>query len=170
MLWRYIGACVCILREPRRIHTQAPGARLSNCAGANSMSLLAQIAIFLAAAVVAIPIFRRFKLGSVLGYLAAGIIIGPACFGFIKRIDGTLHIAEFGIVLLMFVIGLELQPSRLWVLRKPIFGLGFAQVLVTTAGIGSAAYFGFEQTRASALVIGFGLSMSSTALVLQVLA
>jgi glutathione-regulated potassium-efflux system ancillary protein KefC/glutathione-regulated potassium-efflux system protein KefB len=134
------------------------------------MSLLAQIAIFLAAAVIAIPIFRYFKLGSVLGYLAAGIIIGPACLGLISRIDTTQHVAEFGIVLLMFVIGLELQPSRLWVMRKPIFGLGFAQVLVTTAGIGSAAYFGFEQTSGSALIIGFGLSMSSTALVLQLLA
>jgi monovalent cation:proton antiporter-2 (CPA2) family protein len=134
------------------------------------MSLLAQIAIFLAAAVIAIPIFRYFKLGSVLGYLAAGIIIGPTGFGLISKIDTTQHIGEFGIVLLMFVIGLELQPSRLWVMRKPIFGLGLAQVLVTTAGIGSAAYFGFEQTRGSALVIGFGLSMSSTALVLQVLA
>jgi monovalent cation:proton antiporter-2 (CPA2) family protein len=134
------------------------------------MSLLAQIAIFLAAAVIAIPIFRYFKLGSVLGYLAAGMIIGPAGLGLISKIDATQHIAEFGIVLLMFVIGLELQPSRLWVLRKPIFGLGLAQVLVTTAIISSAAYFGFEQTRGSALVIGFGLSMSSTALVLQVLA
>src|ERR1700693_190187 len=134
------------------------------------MSLLAQIAIFLAAAVIAIPIFRYFKLGSVLGYLAAGIIIGPASLGLISRIDTTLHIAEFGIGLLMFVIGLELQPSRLWVLRKPIFGLGLAQVLVTTAGIGSAAYFGFEQSTESSLIIGFGLSISSTALVLQVLA
>jgi glutathione-regulated potassium-efflux system protein KefB len=134
------------------------------------MSLLAQIAIFLAAAVIAIPIFRYFKLGSVLGYLAAGIIIGPAGLGLISKIDTTQHIGEFGIVLLMFVIGLELQPSRLWVLRKPIFGLGLAQVVVTTLGVGSAAYFGFEQPRASALVIGFGLSMSSTALVLQVLA
>ena len=134
------------------------------------MSLLAQMAIFLAAAVIAIPIFRYFKLGSVLGYLAAGIIIGPACLGLISKIDTTQHIAEFGIVLLMFVIGLELQPSRLWVMRKSIFGLGLAQVLVTTLGIGSAAYFGFEQTRGSALIIGFGLSMSSTALVLQLLA
>src|SRR6267142_803418 len=136
----------------------------------NCMSLLAQIAIFLAAAVVAIPIFRYFKLGSVLGYLAAGIIIGPAGFGLISKIDTTQHIGEFGIVLLMFVIGLELQPSRLWVMRKPIFGLGLAQVLATTVGIGSAAYFGFEQPGGAALVIGFGLSMSSTALVLQVLA
>src|ERR1700733_13240266 len=134
------------------------------------MSLLAQIAIFLAAAVIAIPIFRYFKLGSVLGYLAAGIIIGPACLGLISRIDATEHIAEFGIVLLMFVIGLELQPSRLWVMRKSIFGLGLAQVLVTTLGLGSAADFGFEQTWQSALIIGFGLSMSSTALVLQLLA
>ena len=134
------------------------------------MSLLAQIAIFLAAAVIAIPVFRRFRLGSVLGYLAAGIVIGPACFGFIKRIDTTLHIAEFGIVLLMFVIGLELQPSRLRALRKPIFGLGSAQVLAATAAIGAAAYFGFGETWQSSLVIGFGLSMSSTALVLQLLA
>jgi len=134
------------------------------------MSLLAQIAIFLAAAVVAIPIFRRFKLGSVLGYLAAGIVIGPACFGLISRVDTTLHIAEFGIVLLMFVIGLELQPSRLWVLRKPIFGLGSAQVAFTSIGIGAVAYFGFGETWQSSLVIGFGLSMSSTALALQLLA
>jgi monovalent cation:proton antiporter-2 (CPA2) family protein len=133
------------------------------------MSLLAQIAIFLAAAVIAIPIFRYFKLGSVLGYLAAGMIIGPAGLGLISKIDATQHIAEFGIVLLMFVIGLELQPSRLWVMRKPIFGLGLAQVLVTSAILASAAYFGFDQTRGSALVIGFGLSMSSTALVLQLL-
>src|SRR3977135_3848096 len=136
----------------------------------NSMSLLAQIAIFLAAAVVAIPIFRRFKLGSVLGYLAAGIIIGPACFGFISRLDGPLHIAEVGLVLLMFVIGLELQPSRLWVLRKPIFGLGFAQVLLTTAVIGAAANLVLGEPWRSSLVIGFGLSMSSTALALQLLA
>jgi monovalent cation:proton antiporter-2 (CPA2) family protein len=134
------------------------------------MSLLAQIAIFLAAAVIAVPIFRYFKLGSVLGYLAAGIIIGPASLGLINKVDATEHIAEFGIVLLMFVIGLELQPSRLWVMRKPIFGLGTAQVLVTTLGIGSVACLGFGQSWQSSLVIGFGLAMSSTALVLQLLA
>lgn len=134
------------------------------------MSLLAQIAIFLAAAVIAVPIFRYFKLGSVLGYLAAGIVIGPAYLGLISKVDATQHIAEFGIVLLMFVIGLELQPSRLWVMRKPIFGLGLAQVSVTTLAIGSAAYFGFRQSWQTSLLIGFGLSMSSTALVLQLLA
>jgi monovalent cation:proton antiporter-2 (CPA2) family protein len=134
------------------------------------MSLLAQIAIFLASAVIAIPIFRRFKLGSALGYLTAGIIIGPASLGLISSVDATANIAQFGIVLLMFVIGLELQPSRLWVLRRSILGLGTAQVAVTTVLLGSAAYFIFQQTWQSALIIGFGLSMSSTALALQLLA
>jgi monovalent cation:proton antiporter-2 (CPA2) family protein len=134
------------------------------------MSLLAQIAIFLAATVIAIPIFRRFKLGSVLGYLTAGIIIGPASLGLISSVETTQDIAQFGIVLLMFVIGLELQPSRLWVLRRSIFGLGSAQVLVTSIVVGAAAYFIFEQSWQAALVIGFALSMSSTALALQLLA
>jgi glutathione-regulated potassium-efflux system ancillary protein KefC/glutathione-regulated potassium-efflux system protein KefB len=134
------------------------------------MSLLAQIAIYLASAVIAIPLFRRFKLGSVLGYLTAGIIIGPASLGLISSVDTTVNIAQFGIVLLMFVIGLELQPSRLWVLRRSILGLGAAQVAVTTAVLGSAAYFIFQQSWQSALIIGFGLSMSSTALALQLLA
>jgi monovalent cation:proton antiporter-2 (CPA2) family protein len=134
------------------------------------MSLLAQIAIFLAAAVIAIPIFRRFKLGAVLGYLVAGIIIGPASLGLISKVDATQNIAQFGIVLLMFVIGLELQPSRLWVLRKSIFLLGPAQVAVTTLCIGAGAYFIFQQSWQTALIIGFALSMSSTALALQLLA
>jgi monovalent cation:proton antiporter-2 (CPA2) family protein len=134
------------------------------------MSLLAQIAIFLAAAVIAIPIFRRFNLGSVLGYLTAGIIIGPASLGLINSVDATQNIAQFGIVLLMFVIGLELQPSRLWVLRKSIFVLGAAQVAVTTLCIGAGAYLIFAQPAGPALVIGFALSMSSTALALQLLA
>ena len=134
------------------------------------MSLLAQIAIFLASAVIAIPIFRRFKLGSVLGYLTAGIIIGPASLGLIDNVASTQDIAQFGIVLLMFVIGLELQPSRLWVLRRSIFVLGSAQVAVTTVCIGAAAYFVFGQNWQAALVIGFALSMSSTALALQLLA
>jgi len=134
------------------------------------MSLLAQIAIFLAAAVVAIPIFRRFNLGSVLGYLTAGIIIGPASLGLISSVDTTQNIAQFGIVLLMFVIGLELQPSRLWVLRKSIFVLGFAQVALTTACMAAGAYLIFDRSWQAALLIGFALSMSSTALALQLLA
>jgi len=131
---------------------------------------LAQISIFLAAAVVAIPIFRRFKLGAVLGYLTAGIIIGPASLGLISSTETTQSIAQFGIVLLMFVIGLELQPSRLWVLRKSIFVLGSAQVAATTVCLWAATYYIFRQSWQSALVIGFALSMSSTALALQLLA
>jgi monovalent cation:proton antiporter-2 (CPA2) family protein len=134
------------------------------------MSLLAQIAIFLAAAVVAIPIFRRFNLGSVLGYLTAGMIIGPASLGLIDSVDTTQNIAQFGIVLLMFVIGLELQPSRLWVLRKSIFVLGVAQVALTTLCLAACAYLVFDRSWQAALVIGFALSMSSTALALQLLA
>ena len=133
------------------------------------MSLLGQIAIFLAAAVIAVPIFRRFKLGSVLGYLTAGIIIGPSTLGLVGNLEATQEIAAFGVVLLMFVIGLELQPSRLWVLRKPIFGLGTVQVLVTTLLIGAAAYLTVGASLQACLVIGFGLSMSSTALALQLL-
>jgi glutathione-regulated potassium-efflux system ancillary protein KefC/glutathione-regulated potassium-efflux system protein KefB len=134
------------------------------------MSLLAQIAVFLASAVIAIPIFRRFKLGSVLGYLTAGIIIGPASLGLISTVETTQDIAQFGIVLLMFVIGLELQPSRLWVLRKSILGLGAAQVGATTIGVGAIAYFVCGQSWQASLVMGFALSMSSTALALQLLA
>ena len=133
------------------------------------MSLLAQIAIFLAAAVIAIPIFRRFKLGAVLGYLTAGIIIGPSGLRLVDEPESTQQIAEFGIVLLMFVIGLEVQPSRLWVLRKPIFGLGVAQVAATTLLIAAACIM-FRASWRAGLVIGFGLSMSSTALALQLLA
>jgi glutathione-regulated potassium-efflux system ancillary protein KefC/glutathione-regulated potassium-efflux system protein KefB len=133
------------------------------------MSLLAQTAIFLAAAVVAVPLFRRFRLGAVLGYLAAGIAIGPFGLRFVAEVDNVMHLAELGVVLLLFVIGLELQPSRLWVLRKAVFGLGGAQVTVTGAALaGTGLALGLPWQ--AALVIGLALSMSSTAFVLQVLA
>ena len=92
--------------------------------------LLRDIVVYLAAAVVLVPLFIRFKLGAVLGYLAAGILIGPAVLGLVGNAEQTLQFAEFAIVLLLFVIGLELQPSRLWALRRDIFGLGLAQVLL----------------------------------------
>src|SRR5688572_15734460 len=95
------------------------------------MSLLSETAIFLAAAVLTVPLFRRFGLGAVLGYLAAGIAIGPYGLAFVQDVDNIMHFAELGVVLLLFVIGLELQPSRLWVLRKTVFGLGTGQVLLT---------------------------------------
>jgi glutathione-regulated potassium-efflux system ancillary protein KefC/glutathione-regulated potassium-efflux system protein KefB len=133
------------------------------------MSLLAEAAIFLTAAVVTVPLFRRLKLGAVLGYLTAGVIIGPWALRLVTDVDNLLHFAELGVVLLLFVIGLELQPSRLWVLRKTVFGLGGAQVAVTGLVI-AAIGLALGQSWQSALVMGLGLAMSSTAFVLQVLA
>jgi glutathione-regulated potassium-efflux system ancillary protein KefC/glutathione-regulated potassium-efflux system protein KefB len=132
-------------------------------------SLLLETAIFLAAAVVAVPIFRRLKLGAVLGYLAAGLAIGPWGLQLVTNVENILHFAELGVVLLLFIIGLELQPSRLWVLRKSVFGLGGAQVLVTALVLGAVA-LALGSSWQSALVTGLGLAMSSTAFVLQVLA
>ncbi len=133
------------------------------------MHLLEQTAIFLLTAVLLVPLFRRLKLGAVLGYLAAGIVIGPWGLGLVGEVQATMNFAEFGVVLLLFLIGLELQPSRLWVLRRPVFGLGGAQVAVTTLALLLACLplgLGWRE----ALVIGFGLAMSSTALVLSSLA
>ena len=133
------------------------------------MTLTAQIAVFLAAAVIAVPLFRRFKLSAVLGYLAAGAVIGPWGLRVVTDVEGILHFSELGVVMLLFAIGLELQPSRLWVLRNAVFGAGFAQVAVTTAALAGVARL-FGQPWPAALVIGFALSLSSTALILQVLA
>ncbi len=132
------------------------------------MSSLEQVAIFLAAATLCVPLFNRLGLGSVLGYLAAGLIIGPSLLGLVTNVDQILHFAEIGVVLLMFIIGLELQPSRLWVLRGPIFGLGAAQVLITGSLLSLAAWqFGIAP--GAAILIGLSLALSSTAFVLQLL-
>ena len=133
------------------------------------MSLLAESAIFLAAAVIAVPLSRRLRLGAVLGYLAAGVIIGPWGLGLVTQVDNILHFAELGVVLLLFIIGLELQPSRLWVLRRSVFGLGGAQVLATGLTLGALG-LALGLAWQSALVMGLALAMSSTAFVLQVLA
>jgi glutathione-regulated potassium-efflux system ancillary protein KefC/glutathione-regulated potassium-efflux system protein KefB len=133
------------------------------------MSLLTETAIFLGAAVLAVPLFKRARLGSVLGYLAAGLVIGPFVLHLVTQVDNILHFAELGVVLLLFIIGLELQPKRLWVLRRSVFGLGAAQVLGSTMALGGIA-LAMGVRWQTALVIGFGLAMSSTAFVLQVLA
>ena len=99
------------------------------------MTLLAESLIYLLAAVIAVPLSRRLGLGSVLGYLAAGIIIGPFGFSFVNDADHIIHFAELGVVFLLFIVGLELKPSRLWVMRRMVFGLGTAQVIVTSAAI-----------------------------------
>ncbi|MDA3920280.1 MAG: monovalent cation:proton antiporter-2 (CPA2) family protein [Salinisphaera sp.] len=130
---------------------------------------LTEITIFLAAAVVAVPIAQRLKLGSVLGYLLAGVVIGPWGLGLIGRVDEVLHIAEFGVVFLLFIIGLEMQPRRLWALRKTILGLGGLQVLLTGMALSVAASWLMQLPPAPAAVAGFSLALSSTAFAIQML-
>jgi glutathione-regulated potassium-efflux system ancillary protein KefC/glutathione-regulated potassium-efflux system protein KefB len=129
------------------------------------MAFLAQATIFLVTAVIVVPLFRRMRLGAVLGYLAAGAIIGPWGLGLIADADATLDFAEMGVVLLLFLIGLELEPSRLWALRHPVFGLGGAQVVVTGIVLTGIAVL-LNLSWQAAIVVGLGLAMSSTALVL----
>ena len=129
------------------------------------MTFLQQAAILLATAVIAVPLFRRMQLGAVLGYLAAGAVIGPWGLGLIADADATLNFAQMGVVLLLFLIGLELEPSRLWALRRPVFGLGGAQVVVTAIVLGGIALW-LNLSWQAAVVVGLGLAMSSTAIVL----
>ncbi len=130
--------------------------------------MLQEAALFLAAAVLFVPLFKRARMGAVLGYLAAGLVIGPSGFGWAEDAEAVLHVSEFGVILLLFVIGLELQPARLWRLRREVFGFGGAQVLLTTALFTLAAHLAGLPWN-TALVVAFALSMSSTALVLQLL-
>jgi monovalent cation:proton antiporter-2 (CPA2) family protein len=133
------------------------------------MSFLQEASIFLGAAIIAVTLFNKLGFGSVLGYLMAGVAIGPWGLGLITGIENILHFAELGVVLLLFIIGLELQPSRLWVLRRSIFGMGLAQVLATAVAFTAiGVILGLEAP--SAGIIGIGLSLSSTAFVLQLLA
>jgi len=132
---------------------------------------LLQVVVFLAAAAIAAPFGRFLRIGAVLGYLAAGVVIGPYVLGryyALEDADQVLHFGEFGVVLLLFVIGLELRPIRLWSMRSAIFGLGAAQLIITAfvlAAIGLALGLATGQ----ALFIGLALSLSSTAFALQVL-
>ena len=130
---------------------------------------LIQVVALLGAGVVAVPIFRRLGLGSVLGYFAAGLVIGPFGLGLFSDPENILHVAEFGVIMLLFIIGLEMQPSRLWALRGQIFGLGAAHVVVCAALLTAAgmALFGFNL--GAALVAGAGFVLSSTAAVTQML-
>ncbi|MCE2482135.1 MAG: monovalent cation:proton antiporter-2 (CPA2) family protein [Alphaproteobacteria bacterium] len=133
------------------------------------MAFLGQVAIFLAAAVIVVPLAKRAGLGSVLGYMLAGVIVGPWALNLVHDEQAILHFAEFGVVLLLFVIGLELQPRRLWAMRRAVFGLGGGQVALTAvvlAGIAVSLGLPLE----AAVVAGLALSLSSTAFGLQTLA
>ncbi|WP_339707320.1 monovalent cation:proton antiporter-2 (CPA2) family protein [uncultured Sphingosinicella sp.] len=132
-------------------------------------TLLRDGVVYLAAAVAVVPLFHRLKLGAVLGYLVAGMIIGPHLLGLVTDPEATLGFAEFGVVLLLFVIGLELRPKRLWDLRYDIFGLGSAQVLLCGFAITGALLLTTIFTWQAALVIGLALALSSTALDVQIL-
>jgi len=127
-----------------------------------------QALIYLGAAVVTVPLAKKLGLGSVLGYLLAGIIIGPFVLGWVGQADEVMHFAEFGVVLMLFIIGLELEPALLWRMRRSIFGLGGLQVLVTAIVITVIALMmNFQINRA--IAIGLILALSSTAIVLQTL-
>lgn len=135
--------------------------------------VLTSSVVFLAAAVVAVPVAQRLGLGSVLGYLLAGIGIGPWGLGLINDVEAVLHFSEFGVVLLLFLIGLELNPGKLWQMRQPILGLGGSQVVLTSLVIATVVllceqFIGNLDWRV-ALVIGMGLALSSTAIALRVI-
>ncbi|MDB5906079.1 MAG: glutathione-regulated potassium-efflux system protein KefC [Massilia sp.] len=131
-------------------------------------SLLFNALVYLAAAVVAVPVAKRFGLGAVLGYLLAGIAIGPWGLRLISEVEDILHFSEFGVVLLLFMIGLELEPKRLWSMRRPIFGWGGLQVASVAAAIAGAALLAGIDWKV-ALIAALGLSLSSTAIALATL-
>ena len=123
--------------------------------------------IYLSAAVLVVPLSKALGLGSIIGYLAAGIAIGPWGLGLVSSVEEVLHFAEFGVVLMLFLVGLELEPARLWNLRRPIFGWGSAQVLACAGVLFAVGYLGGASWRV-ALVAALGLALSSTAIALQV--
>lgn len=125
--------------------------------------------VFLLAAVIAVPLFRRFGLGAVLGYLAAGVVLGPDVLRVVTNAENVLAASELGVVMLLFVIGLELSPARLWVMRRQVFGGGGLQVLLSAMLLGSCAV-GYGMGWKADVVIGLGLALSSTAVGLQLLA
>lgn len=132
------------------------------------MDLVTPALIYLSLSVVLVPLFQKLGLGSVLGYLAAGVILGPHAAGLVKDVSSVSAFAEFGVVFLLFVIGLELQPRKLWGLRKELIGFGGLQILLCSLGLGFLVKL-FALPWTQAFVIGFSLSLSSTAFAIQTL-
>lgn len=130
---------------------------------------LVDILALLLATVVIIPFFHKIRLGAILGYLTAGVVLGPWGFGVITEVEDIRHLAEFGVIFLLFLLGIELKPDKLWQMRKMVIGLGLGQVLITAGLIyGIAIWLGISNQ--SAIIIGFGLALSSTAFCLKLLA
>jgi len=134
-----------------------------------NLHYLTDVIILLMAAVILVPVFRFAHLGTVPGFLVAGIVVGPSALSLIDNQAEIGHLAELGVVLLLFVIGIELKPSRLWLMRRQVFGLGALQVFVTGGLISAVVYFTFGIEAKAAVLIGPALALSSTAFVLQLL-
>lgn len=133
-------------------------------------SLLQATVIFLLAVVVLVPLAQRSRLGAVPGYLLAGILIGPSVLGLVDNPQNVARLSEMGVVMLLFIIGLELSPRRLWMMRRSLFGVGLLQVALTAVVLGAIAALLFSQSFKAAAVLGLGLALSSTAFGLQMLA
>ncbi len=134
------------------------------------MSPLLQITLFLGAALVLVPLGKKLGIATVLGYLFTGILLGPSVLNIANDPDEIMHLAEFGVILLMFLIGLELRPQRLWEMRQSIFVMGTLQVVVTGIVLMGTVFLLLQQSLSASFVIGFALALSSTAFVLQLLA
>ena len=131
-------------------------------------SFLQYAVVLLLAAVIAVPLAKRWQLGAVLGYLAAGALIGPSGIGLIGNTEEISKISELGVVLMLFVIGMEVSPQRLWVMRRTVFGIGSLQLVLTGIVIGGVCLaLGLDWK--GALIVGLGLALSSTAIDLQIL-
>jgi len=130
--------------------------------------MLVTLVALLAAATIAVPLTRRSGLGSVLGYLIAGLVIGPSGLRLVTDVEQIANVASLGVVMLLFLIGLELRPRRLWIMRRAVFGLGSAQVVITGACIGGLAMLAGVPPPGAA-ILGRGLALSSTAIVLPLL-
>lgn len=126
------------------------------------------VVVLMAAAVVAVPLFRRLGLGSVLGYFAAGALVGPSVAGLFTDPEAILHFSELGVVMFLFVIGLELRPQKLWTMRGQIFGLGLAQVAVAIALLTTAGHLVFGLSWVTAFIAGSGFVLSSNAVIMSI--
>jgi glutathione-regulated potassium-efflux system protein KefB len=163
----------CLALSPtnhrRRLHC-APHSKDGLTMVQESHSVLNSAVIFLAAAVIAVPLTKRLKLGAVLGYLLAGLLVGPYGLRLVSDPQTVLALSELGVVLLLFVLGLELSPQRLWIMRKLVFAAGGLQVGLTTLALAALGHYALNLSWPTAWIAGFGLSLSSTAFALQMLA
>ncbi len=134
-----------------------------------NIEYLTDIIILLAAAVIAVPLFQSLGLGAIPGFLVAGVVLGPSGLAYIENYEEIAHLAELGVVLLLFVIGIEINPSRLWRVKQLVLGLGSLQVLITGGVITVVAHELLDSSWKISLLIGSALALSSTAFVLQLL-